>query len=247
MQELDLETLFQGSELQQKRKALTDEITAIEGDLVSWRLKRDRTYELLSDPSMKSDFLAEKLRECEARIAEIEADATGKKAELTSLQTEIDGFYESRDQLKPLIAKLQAKDDDEVYLLRAQVASRLKALVTILQVGAAGSSVLTERAIRMLAEIARYPEGSAAAEDRERVADHMRQVAGHERSRRRFFAIGFKDGRARIVYPHPDDPMRFDEQIVTSTDGMHRIDGEAGRLSQQTHRSARSRPNISRS
>jgi len=42
----------------------------------------------------------------------------------------------------------------------------------------------------------------------------MEQQAAHPDQSRRYFAVGFRDGNVRIVFPSDDDPLRYRQQIV---------------------------------
>ena len=60
-------------------------------------------------------------------------------------------------------------------------------------------------------------------ETRERFGDKAAEVAGHIARRAvtpeqalRYFSVGFRDGRVRIVFPDPKDPLRYEQQIVAS-------------------------------
>jgi hypothetical protein len=60
------------------------------------------------------------------------------------------------------------------------------------------------------------------------VIDSLRRRLHGEEHRRRFFAIGFKDGSMRGVYPSTDDPLQFEEQILSTNEhGLQRL-GKSG-------------------
>jgi hypothetical protein len=46
------------------------------------------------------------------------------------------------------------------------------------------------------------------------VIAYMEQQAAHPDQSRRYFAVGFRDGNVRIVFPSDDDPLRYQQQIV---------------------------------
>jgi hypothetical protein len=55
------------------------------------------------------------------------------------------------------------------------------------------------------------------------IAEFQRQEED-PRHARPFFTVGFRDGRIRIVYPDPHDPLRFDEQIYHSSGALVRLE-----------------------
>ena len=75
-----------------------------------------------------------------------------KQAERSATTAEVGAFYESRDQVKALVAQLQGRDGDEVYKLRSQIAARLKSLVTIIFVAPLGHAPLTRKTIEFLSD-----------------------------------------------------------------------------------------------
>jgi hypothetical protein len=83
-------------------------------------------------------------------------------------------------------------------------------LVTTILVAPLGHGPLTQRTIDALA-------GEPGAEP---VIDHLRRTSDG----RRYFAVGFTDGKTRAVFPHRDDPLRFEYQIVGDSEGLRRLD-----------------------
>jgi hypothetical protein len=61
-------------------------------------------------------------------------------------------------------------------------------------------------------------------DSRRNTADQQGQAYGNRRSSRRYFAIRFKDGSTRAVYPVDDDPLQFEEQVLSNTEGLLRVD-----------------------
>lgn len=53
---------------------------------------------------------------------------------------------------------------------------------------------------------------------KERGADdliaHIEQRADHPDQARRYFAVGFRDGKVRIVFPADGDPLRYEQQVT---------------------------------
>ncbi len=76
--------------------------------------------------------------------------------------------------------------------------------MTTILVAPLGHAPLTERTIDFLS-------GESGAEP---VIEHLRRGLDD----RRYFAVGFTDGTARIVFPDRDDPLRYDQQILGTKD-----------------------------
>ena len=110
------------------------------------------------------------------------------------------GFYESKEQLKALLDRLQQSEGEDVYKLRAQISSRLKSLVSEIFVAPLGSAPMRGKAITLKGKRIVVVEEQADCE------------AKHHR----YFMVGFKDGTLRSVVPKENDPLEFEEQVVAS-------------------------------
>jgi hypothetical protein len=95
---------------------------------------------------------------------------------------------------------------EELFKLRAQVASQLKSLLGTLLIGSVGEVPRLRDAI----DRARDELGPGAGD----VIAHMERLAAHPDQARRFFAVGFRDGNVRVVFPAKDDPLRYEQQVV---------------------------------
>lgn len=204
VQELDLEPLLRGEEEAHKRTLIDDKISALEGRREALRRQRERTYELLLNPDVASDYVAEKLRQCEADLISTENDLRRLETERDDLKSDVSRFYESKDQIKSLIARLKTRDSDEVYKLRAQIASKLKALVSTLLVDPTGTAPVRREMVKFMQA---NPSSEDIVLDRMTTADEN----GH-----RSFLVAFKDGRFRCVYPHSSDPLQFKQQLLST-------------------------------
>ena len=58
-------------------------------------------------------------------------------------------FYESKEQLKALLDRLQQSEGEDVYKLRAQISSRLKSLVSEIFVAPVGSTPMRGKPITL--------------------------------------------------------------------------------------------------
>ena len=135
---------------------------------------------------------------------------------------EIRHFYSSREDIKNLVRQLQQSASDEIYRLRAQIASRLKVLVETLLIAPQGALPKMKRTIDELQKI---------IEDKpDEVLEYMRRLAAHPEQSRRYFAIGFRDAAVRVVFPAYDDPLKFDHQVLAGSLPMSDEEQELGRI-----------------
>ena len=213
VREVDLAQIVHSEEVAARRSALEASIEALQGELATIGQQMDRTYELFAIAGEAKEFVAAKLKALESRRAAIDEELRLKQAERTAITAEVSAYYESKDQVKALLAQLQGRDGDEVYKLRAQIAARLKSLVTTIIVAPLGDAPLTRRTIEFLSN----------QPDAEDVIAHLERMSEDEAEHRRFFAVGLADGTVRAVHPSDEDPLQFHQQLLANKRGMVRI------------------------
>ena len=205
VQELDLESIVDASADAEKRKRLEGELSAIRGELSFVTELMEKTYAVLSAGG-SPEFVAGKLNELTVRQTELTKRATSKEVEEQEFNSRESRFYTSEEEIKILVKKLQMPSSEELYKLRAQIASRLKVLVETLLVAPRGDMPRMQRSVDQLRAIT-----GAAADD---VVAYMEQLAGHPDQSRRYFAVGFRDAAVRAVFPVYGDPLQFEQQVV---------------------------------
>ena len=205
VRELDLERIVHGEDESKKRTTLESMATALKGERASVREQMEKTYDLLN--VVATDFVAGKLKGLEDRLMTIEKELREGEAELASLGATRGQVRGGRDRIRTMVDRLQdQRGGDAVYRLRAAIASRLRSSVARVHVALSGDAPKVRRAIETL----RGQRGWKGV-----IAQMQRQL-DDERSRRRYFAVGFTDGTVRAVYPSDDDPLQFEEQLVSS-------------------------------
>lgn len=207
VQELDLESVLNASEDAEKRKKVENEVLALRGELSSVSELMEKTYAVLSAGG-SPEFIAGKLNELTSRKLQLDDRIASKEAEQRNFNGRDLRFYTSREEIKELVKKLQMPPSDELYRLRAQIASRLKVLVETLLIAPQGALPAMQRSIEELKKIA----GGEADE----VVAHMQQLAARPDQSRRYFAVGFRDAAVRAVFPAYGDPLRFEQQVIAS-------------------------------
>lgn len=216
VEELDLEPLAHDGPEAARRRALDEDMQSLEGRLIDLKAKRDRTFEA-NVVSGDLAFFAGKIREMSATIADFETALAERKSERDQLVSEASRFYESRDQIKLLIARLQNFEGEGVYELRAQVAAKLKSITGGLQISCNGEAGQVTRLMKSLQD-RNDPIGYDSI--LETFASELADPAKH----RPFFLFIMKDGRARKVTPSAIDPSDVHEQVVIDADGVRILD-----------------------
>jgi len=165
----------------------------------------DKTYAVLNAGG-PAEYVATKLNELDLRRNDLLIRIKAKDEERESLASQEARYRQSRDEIKQLVSRLQSPATDELFKLRAQVASQLKSLIGTLLIGSVGEGPRLRGAI----DRARKELGPEAGD----VVAHMERLAAHPDQARRFFAVGFRDGNVRVVFPTKDDPLRYEQQVV---------------------------------
>ena len=164
-------------------------------------------------------FLTDKLNALSTEISSMENELSVRIGERDALQEEASRFYESREQIKALIHKLQGADGPDVYKLRAQVASRLKAIFSTIQVHGRGKLPEIQRMIAFLRD------AGDALHVHELMETFKAEVAD-PKNHRPYFSVMLKDRRIRTVTPAQDDPTKVHEQILRTENEVRVLNGD---------------------
>jgi DNA invertase Pin-like site-specific DNA recombinase/prefoldin subunit 5 len=201
--ELDLESLIDLDAEATQRKGIESEISSLEGRLADIRASMEKTYALL-DTGSAVEFVSAKLKELQQRNDECSADLSEKTRIRDALALRASSLRQSRAELTQLVKRLQAPSGAELYKLRAQIASRLKNLVQTINVATLGNRPQLQRTIEFLEQ---QPDSND-------VISHLKDRLSGPESARRYYAVGFRNNSVRVVYPHEDDPLKYEQQII---------------------------------
>jgi DNA invertase Pin-like site-specific DNA recombinase len=204
VQELDIESIISESSDAEKKRKLESELTSLQGELFSVDDLMERTYAVLSGGG-PVEFVTGKLNELKQKQTELTLQFKAKTAEQQNLLSRETRYQRSKEEIGQLVERLQSPPTEELFKLRAQIASQLKVLIETLLVGSIGDKPRTQKAIDHL----------RSGGDLDDVIELMEQKAAHPDQSRRYFAIGFRDSNVRVVFPADDDPLRYAQQIVS--------------------------------
>lgn len=124
---------------------------------------------------------------------------------------------ESRDEIQSLVNRLRDANAPDLFDLRAKIASHLKAMIETLTVAPQGSR---PRLVRIAAETLTQFGGDAA-----NVADYIARRGEQPEQTHRYFAVGLRDSRVRIVFPDDEEPLKYRQQVVATEDGIEHVTG----------------------
>ena len=207
VQELDIESIVNGNTAADTKRRLEAELASLQGELSSVGDLMDKTYALLSAGGSSVDYVSGKLNELTDKHAELKRRVAVKTAEQQELLGRETRYQRSTQEIRRLVEQLQSPATEELFKLRAQVSSQLKSLVETLLIAPLGDKP------RMRKSIDRLKPSTFEGEANDVIA-YMEQQATHLDQSRRYFAVGFRDGNVRIVFPSDDDPLRYQQQII---------------------------------
>ena len=205
VQEIDVEAMINQDDEAQKRRTLEGVVASAEGELQSIETLMQQTFGVL-ETGAAVDFVSSKLRELEARQRDLKGRLGTKQHELELLNNRISTFYESKNEVRSFVERLQSPAGEELFKLRAQIASRIKNLVETLVVFPLGDRPKTEKVIE-------YLKGESGADD---VISHLAERLSSKKDDRRYFAVGFRNRTVRAVYPSDEDPLRYEQQLLAT-------------------------------
>lgn len=211
VQELDVESIIRSDEDANKRKSLENELGSLRGELASVSDLMEKTYNVLSEGG-PADFLAKKLTELGSKRDELTERLRAKETEQEQFLAHESEFYNSKEEIRELVAKLQMPASDELYKVRAQIVARLKALVETLLIAPQGALPRMQKSITQLKALSHR--------ENDDVIVHMEQMASRPDQSRRYFAVGFRNSAVRAVFPKYGDPLQFEQQVIGSSAGI---------------------------
>jgi DNA invertase Pin-like site-specific DNA recombinase len=205
VEELDVKSVVDATSHPEKRGELVREIAALKGELSTVSDLMEKTYAVLNQGGPVG-FVTGKLNELEQRRTELSKGIDIKSAEQHDLLSRESRYQHSKEEIRQLVDRLQSPSNEELFKLRAQIASQLKVLVLTLSVASLGSRPRLEASVQRLRGVA-GKEGAVA---------HISRSAAHPDQSRRYFAVAFRDSNIRVVYPNDDDPLGYKLQVIAS-------------------------------
>ena len=219
VQELDLERLVRHRDDANAEAELNAKIDAIRGELTETKERMTRLCDLYEQGHGATTFVADRLNALEVRCGELENELKRKQDELVTLTN--GPRVDDTDQIKAHISRVQRREGQELFKLRAQIASTIKNIISTLLVAPIGDAPLTLRAQEALAK--QHLDAQIRDPLVDDVINYMKVTASDPRSHRRYFVIGFTNHTMRAVYPSDQDPLEYEEQLLSNSEGLMRI------------------------
>lgn len=214
VEELDLGSIVVSEEGGAKRLQLETKIKSLKAQHHEKLKERERIFQLVSQAGTSIEFISEKLRSCGEEI-EVTLRAIEVSQELLDRETaQIGSYYESKDKIRDLIGSIRKKAGSDTYQVRAQVALRLRAIISELRLAPAGRVPMKDSAAAWVA---------GQEEDRAELRKLQKAIQAPGGSTGKYFTVALRDGTIRIVYPDSEDPMLFNEQILKTPDQIYPV------------------------
>ncbi|OSJ20788.1 hypothetical protein BST63_00240 [Bradyrhizobium canariense] len=157
-----------------------------------------------------------KLNECDIEIDRLSFELKATDASLLAHNEQAKAYYDSQAGLTEMIAKVRNREGEDVYRQRALISSRLKSIVKSLRVSAAGYEPVGERITLELSQ------NEHLETDQKAILEELLLFHALPESRLPHFEVEFLDGSARMVFPDPNDPLKFRQQVEASG---HKLEG----------------------
>jgi chromosome segregation ATPase len=184
--------------------------------------KRDKAFAVSLEKDLEASYLAGILREFEALIKQTDDQIAAAQSSIAAMSAAAAQFYDSSETIKSLIERVKVKSPDN-YKTRAQIASRLRALIDRVEVASVGQSHANDRIAKFLDRIQSDSSDSPDLHEKIDEVRKLHQETINDRQNLRFFSISFKDGTMQIVWPSADDPLKFEQKIAP----IYELDGQS--------------------
>lgn len=199
-QEVDLTALLRPQTSHDEVEAAEKVVVAAEERLRILTTRRQRTFELIDDTNLATDFLRDRLEQVEGEIAVEKRAILSAKEVLAGLSVL---SARPASELSESIDRLQSVSGHEAFELRSRLADRLAAVTTEIKLAVRGREVFRARTARFLAE--NEPDEHFRAQ----LISHIEKVDREAGADGPTFTARFAGGVTRIVVVDFNDPTRF--------------------------------------
>ena len=202
VEEVDIASIINGPSRAKEQQRLEATVSALKGELAAVADLMEKTFAILSNGG-PVDFVTSKLKEQAQRHCELESTLQKKAQELDDSKSRQTQTHRSQKEIKRLLRRVQkTREGDDLYAIRASVASHLKSVVAELTVGSVGYR----------------SHEVVSVDDRKRYyIDKFMRDGAHRDSR--YFGVTFCDGRVRIVHPRSSTPLEYEHLIMVRNAG----------------------------
>jgi DNA invertase Pin-like site-specific DNA recombinase len=206
VEDLDVMRIVEDSAGPGEREKIDAELAAIRGELSEVASLMEKLVEVLSGGG-PIEFVTTKLIELEKRRTELNDRLAAKAAEQKELLTREARYITSKEEIAQLVGRLQDPETEDLYKLRAQIATQIKHLVTNIFVASIGDWPRLKRLYGQAKSSEKWTDEFAEMEATDAAAPEKRQ---------RYFAVTVRgeDRPMRMVFPEENDPLAIKQHLL---------------------------------
>ncbi|MDN2578728.1 recombinase family protein [Aquibium sp. ELW1220] len=208
VREIDLAGVLQAAADKSERDAFEQKLLALDEKIRELEAKRDRIFDLLSDPQSTTDYVRRRLAECETELGQCgdeRAHLVEKLADLAQVP-EIGSA-----ELIDLISDLQKTSGEDAFEKRAIVANRLRTMIRSLTLAVEGTRPKFKKAKELLTT------ADIDVRERQAILDHIEKTSIEARRYNRTFTVELADGITRRVILQDDDPTHLVAEVTNQS------------------------------
>ncbi len=210
VKEIDLTATLKAAAADSEKVSLEQQIAAVDEKIHELKAKRDKIFELLTEPGSSTGYVKEKLDECEIQIE----DQNGNRSHL---QEQIDSVAAiptiTAGELLEMIEAIQDLSAPDIYERRAAVANRLRSVVTSLTIAADGTRKKFDKVVKFLEDEQLDPF------ERDKLLEFIKQSNADAQRYNRSFTVVLADGVSRRIVLNNDDPTDFVAEVHLDKEG----------------------------
>lgn len=210
VKEIDLTATLKAAAENSDRASFEQQISGVEEKLHLLKAKREKIFELLTDPGASANFIRDKLDECESQITEHQVHVDELRAQMSARHS-MPAI--TATELLALIEGIQDMSAPDIFERRAAVANRLRTMVSSLRLAVGGARPKMVKVADVLDD-----EGLDSHE-RQQLLDAIDQSNFEAKRYNRTFIVELADGTSRRVIMKNDDPTDFEAEVLVDKSG----------------------------
>ena len=193
--ELDLPRILTEETPNTEIKNLENKINELNSKIDKSKNARERIFDLLTSTPKSENYLIDKIETLSREISSNQVRLSKTKEELEEIRYSKDHIIKNSAEVKSLVTRLATNDFENVADVRKKLSLHIKNIVSAIRIASAGSRNLRS-------ELYMLPANTTGE-----------QKEVEEFSKHRFFDVWYKGFGYRRIFPKPNKPEEFIEQI----------------------------------
>ncbi|WP_395449051.1 recombinase family protein [Aminobacter sp. UC22_36] len=210
VREIDLTATLKAAAETSDRASFEQQIAVIEEKLHQLKAKREKIFELLTEPGASTNFIRDKLDECERQITECQGHIEELRAQMSARHT-MPAI--TATELVALIEGIQDMSAPDIFERRAAVANRLRTMISSLRLAIGGARPKMVKVTDFLDDEGLDPH------ERQQLLETIDRSNFEAKRYNRTFIVDLVDGTSRRVIIKNDDPTKFEAEFLRDASG----------------------------